>query len=106
MSARCCGFDTANLSMLHGSPRCKIEPDRIRAGAAWQSLNGDLWRGEIARRNEIIKNLPVLMKALFCALVCLCVAGCAMSGQATKKVTRFHDGSRANVVLQFSSWDY
>jgi hypothetical protein len=53
-----------------------------------------------------MKTLPVLMKALFCALVCLCVAGCAMSGQATKKVARFHDGSRANVVLQFSSWDY
>ena len=50
-----------------------------------------------------MKELQVSMGVLVYALAVVCIAGCAASG---RKPVRFHEGSRANVVLQFSSWDY
>jgi hypothetical protein len=45
------------------------------------------------------------LAALFAATVLFC-AGCATSPSTATPARHFHEASRVNVVLQFSSWEY
>jgi hypothetical protein len=52
------------------------------------------------------RHFPV--RALVLPVLCLALAGCSTpsSPHAGARAARFHEASRADAVLQFSSWDY
>ena len=53
-----------------------------------------------------MKKLYLLVQGAFLAVVCAFISGCATHYQQSLDTWRFHDAKSANVVLQFSSWDY
>jgi hypothetical protein len=53
-----------------------------------------------------MKTEIALEKALLVAALCLFLAGCGTPGSSAGNTRRFHEGSRVDAVLQFSSWDY
>lgn len=49
---------------------------------------------------------PRFLAGMVLPMMCLFLAGCATSRQVGRNSPRFHDGSKVNAVLRFSSWDY
>jgi hypothetical protein len=53
-----------------------------------------------------MKIQKTLLLTALSATLGLWVSGCATSQTASDRPRRFHEASRVNAVLQFSSWDY
>jgi hypothetical protein len=53
-----------------------------------------------------MKMFYVLLKAALLTMFCLSLAACSTPEATASKPRRFHEASRADAVLQFSSWEY
>jgi hypothetical protein len=67
---------------------------------------GNARRNELSQAYQFMKTQKALLKAVLFMTIGLFIAGCSTPEATASRPRRFHEASRADVVLQFSSWNY